>query len=162
MVKGLTFTYTGEYIPALQEISFSLKEGEFTTLCGASGSGKSTLLRQFKAAIAPKGLCSGEILLQGKSTKDLDFRQQSQWIGYVSQSPEHQFVTDKVWHELAFGLESLGMASEKIRSRVAEMASFFGIEQWFHQEVSTLSGGQKQLVNLASVMMLEPKLLILD
>ena len=94
--------------------------------------------------------------------KEVGHRQQSQEIGYVLQNPENQIVTDKVWHELAFGLESLGYDTPTIRLRVAEMASYFGIHQWFYKNVSELSGGQKQLLNLAAIMAMHPKLLILD
>ncbi len=131
-------------------------------LCGKSGCGKSTLLRQLKTVLAPKGEKSGEILFMGTPLAETDNRKQSAEIGFVSQSPENQIVTDKVWHELAFGLESLGYKTAEIRRRVAEMASFFGIEKWFHKNVTELSGGQKQLLNLASVMAMQPTVLILD
>ena len=89
-------------------------------------------------------------------------RELSQRIGYVLQNPDNQIVTDKVWHELAFGLESLGYSNADIRIRVAEMASYFGIQDWFYKNVSELSGGQKQLLNLASIMAMHPDMLILD
>ena len=92
----------------------------------------------------------------------MDQRTLAARIGFVQQSPENQIVTDKVWHELAFGLESLGVDTPTIRRRVAEMAAFFGIEDWFYRDVSDLSGGQKQLLNLASVMAMQPDVLILD
>ena len=93
---------------------------------------------------------------------ELGQRAQSERIGFVQQSPDNQIVTDKVWHELAFGLESLGLDTPTIRRRVAEMASYFGIQNWFYKNVTELSGGQKQLLNLASIMVMQPDLLILD
>ena len=131
-------------------------------LCGPSGCGKSTLLRQLKTVLAPHGRRSGEILFDGRNLDSLDQREQAETIGFVQQSPENQIATDKVWHELSFGLESLGYDTPTIRRRVAEMASFFGIQTWFYKSVTELSGGQKQLLNLASVMVLQPKVLILD
>ena len=143
-------------------MSLSVRKGEFLVLCGASGCGKSTLLRNLKTTLAPHGTKSGSILFCGKPLNDVDLRTQSAKIGFVLQSPDNQIVTDKVWHELAFGLESLGLDTQVIRRRAAEMAAFFGIEDWFYKNVSELSGGQKQLLNLASVMAMQPEVLILD
>ena len=131
-------------------------------LCGPSGCGKSTLLRQMKTVLAPHGQCTGKVRFEGAPLDGMDPRRQSQAIGFVQQSPENQLVIDKVWHELAFGLESLGYDTPTIRRRVAEMASFFGIQTWFYNNVAELSGGQKQLLNLASIMAMQPRLLILD
>ena len=161
-VKDLSFTYPGQKKKALAGIDLSIGEGEFVVLCGMSGCGKSTLLKQFKTVLAPSGTASGEIRFQGKHLSETDERTQAKEIGFLSQSPENQIVTDKVWHELAFGLESLGEQTPVIRKKVAEMSSFFGIEKWFHQDVSELSGGQKQLLSLAAVMVMGPKFLILD
>ncbi len=161
-VINLTFRYPETGIDVLKNISFSIKRGEFITLCGPSGCGKSTLLRQLKPVLAPHGVKSGEILFFNKDINELSLREQSQKIGYVLQSPDNQIVTDKVWHELAFGLESLGYDNETIRRRVAETASFFGIHNWFDKSVTELSGGQKQILNLASVMAMQPEVLILD
>ena len=147
---------------AIHDFSLEIKEGEFLILVGPSGCGKSTLLRQLKTVLAPHGRRSGQILFDGKNLDELSQREQAEKIGFVQQSPENQIVTDKVWHELAFGLESLGYDTPTIRRRVAEMASFFGIQTWFYKPVTELSGGQKQLLNLASVMVLQPKVLILD
>ena len=161
-VRDLTFTYPEQSEPALRHVALHVRQGSFTVLCGPSGCGKTTLLRQLKSVMAPKGNLSGEVRICGVLLQDMDLREQSTKIGFVQQSPENQIVTDKVWHELAFGLESLGVDTPQIRRRVAEMASFFGIQNWFYKDVRELSGGQKQLLNLASVMVMQPDLLILD
>ena len=161
-IRDLTFTYPGEQTPALREVSLTVADGEFLVLCGASGSGKSTLLRQLKSVLAPHGARSGEIIFGGVPLGDVARGEQAGAIGFVLQDPENQVVTDKVWHELAFGLESLGYETPVIRRRVAEMAAFFGIQDWFYKNVSELSGGQKQLLSLASVMAMQPRVLLLD
>ena len=161
-IRKLTFTYPGEIAPALREVSLTVADGEFLVLCGASGSGKSTLLRQLKSVIAPHGARSGDIIFGGVPLEQVARGEQAGAIGFVLQDPENQVVTDKVWHELAFGLESLGYETPVIRRRVAEMAAFFGIQDWFYKNVSELSGGQKQLLSLASVMAMQPRVLLLD
>ena len=161
-ITDLSFTYPTESVPALQNVSLSIEAGSFTVLCGRSGCGKSTLLRQLKPILQPHGTQTGEILFEGKPLSSLSQRTQSARIGFVLQNLDAQLVTDKVWHELAFGLESLGLSTPVIRRRVAEIASFFGIQNWFYKPVCELLGGQKQLVNLASVMALEPSVLLLD
>ena len=161
-ISDLSFTYPTETAPALQNVSLSIEAGSFTVLCGRSGCGKSTLLRQLKPILQPHGTKTGEILFEGKPLESLSQREQSARIGFVLQNLDAQLVTDKVWHELAFGLESLGLDTPTIRRRVAEIASYFGIQNWFYKPVAELSGGQKQLVNLASVMALEPAVLLLD
>ena len=161
-IHDLTFFYPGQTVPALDRLDLTVRPGEFWVLCGPSGCGKSTLLRQLKTVLAPHGHRLGEIRFEGVPLDELDQREQAARIGFVLQSPENQLVTDKVWHELAFGLESLGYDTPTIRRRVAEMASFFGIQTWFYKNVAELSGGQKQLLNLASVMAMQPSVLILD
>lgn len=167
-VKNLSFTYprqpkdTTEPKPALSDVSLEIRKGEFMVLCGASGCGKSTLLRLLKRELAPEGEKSGEIIFCGKEQSTLSEREAACEIGYVLQNPENQIVTDKVWHELAFGLENMGVPTPVIRRRVAEMACFFGIDDWFRKKTTELSGGQKQLLNLASILSMQPKLLILD
>ena len=161
-IQNLNFAYPEQAKNAISDLSLSVQPGEFLVLCGPSGCGKSTLLRQLKTVFSPHGRRSGEILFDGRNLDSLDQREQAGKIGFVQQSPENQIATDKVWHELAFGLESLGYDTPTIRRRVAEMASFFGIQEWFYKPVTELSGGQKQLLNLASVMVLQPKVLILD
>ena len=161
-VKNLTFTYPTKKDPALKDVSFEINESEFVVLCGKSGCGKSTLLRHLKKNMMPFGVLKGEILYEGEDLRELDDRRSASEIGFVQQNPDNQLVTDKVWHELAFGLESLGLDNQTIKRRVAEMASYFDIQTWFRQDVASLSGGQKQLLNLASIMAMQPKLLILD
>ena len=161
-IEHLTFAYPKAAAPALDDVSFSVREGEFFLLCGVSGGGKSTLLRHLKSVLTPYGTRSGRVLLDGKPLETWDARTQAQRIGFVLQQPDDQLVTDKVWHELAFGLESLGTDAQTMRLRVGEMASFFGIQTWFDRSVDTLSGGQKQLLNLASVMAMHPDVLVLD
>lgn len=161
-IRDLNFSYPEQRVSVLNHLDLTIEAGEFVVLCGASGSGKSTLLRQLKTVLAPQGTRSGEILFQGIPLEEIDRRVQSARIGFIGQSPDNQIVTDKVWHELAFGLESLGYDTPTIRQRVAEMASFFGIQAWFYRDVAELSGGQKQILNLASVMVMQPSVLILD
>ena len=161
-IERLTFAYPEQDRQAITDLTLRVEAGEFLVLCGPSGCGKSTLLRQLKPILAPHGRRSGDVFFDGKSLDSLSQREQTETIGFVQQSCDNQIVTDKVWHELAFGLESLGYDTPTIRRRVAEMASFFGIQTWFYRPVTELSGGQKQLLNLASVMVLQPKVLILD
>lgn len=162
-IKDLSFSYPmAKDKMALDHINLNIEQGEYITVCGKSGSGKTTLLKHLKSVLTPHGTTDGEIYFEGKLLKDVSLRDQSAKIGYVMQNPDNQIVTDKVWHELAFGLESLGMDQKTIRLRVAEMASYFGIQGWFHKNVSELSGGQKQLLNLASIMAMQPTVLILD
>lgn len=161
-VENLNFQYPKTDRPALSAIDLTVQRGEFLVLCGESGCGKTTLLRLLKRALAPAGTQTGQIRCCGVPQAQLDDRTAAADIGYVLQNPDSQIVTDKVWHELAFGLENLGVPTEIIRRRVGEMASYFGIQDWFRKKTDELSGGQKQLLNLAAVMVMQPKLLILD
>ena len=162
-IKDLTFSYaSAKGRHSLENVSLTIEQGEFLVLCGKSGSGKSTLLRQLKTVLTPNGKRTGEILFRGVPLKQVSDRVQSEKIGFFLQYPDDQIETDKVWHELAFGLESLGCDQKTMRGRVAEMACYFGIQDWFHRDVATLSGGQKQLLNLASIMAMQPEVLILD
>ncbi len=160
-IENLSFSYP-DGREVLRNVNLTIQQGEYVVLCGKSGSGKTTLLRQLKSALAPHGKKSGQILFGGRPLDEVSQKEQAAGIGYVMQNPEEQIVTDKVWHELAFGLESLGCDQTTMRARVAEMACYFGIADWFHKDVATLSGGQKQLLNLASIMAMQPQVLILD
>ena len=162
-IEDLTFYYpTYKEKPSLNKVNLNIEKGEYITICGRSGSGKTTLLKHLKTVMTPYGEGTGKVFFEGKNINDVDLREQSTKIGYVMQNPDNQIVTDKVWHELAFGLESLGINQKEIRLKVSEMASYFGIQSWFHKKVNELSGGQKQLLNLASIMAMQPSVLILD
>ncbi len=161
-IQNLSFSYPSDSRQVLREIDLTIEKGEYVVLCGHSGSGKTTLLRQLKSVLAPHGSLSGGIFFNGQPLDRVEQKEQAAKIGFVMQNPDDQIVTDKVWHELAFGLESLGVDQKTMRLRVAEMASYFGIQSWFHRDVANLSGGQKQLLNLASIMAMQPEVLILD
>lgn len=161
-VDNLSFSYPSSDKLALDSVSLSIPESEFVVLCGKSGCGKSTLLRHLKKSMNPYGNKFGSVCFDGEEIEEMSDKDAASKIGYVQQNPDNQLVTDKVWHELAFGLESLGYSNSVIKRRVAEMASYFGIQTWFRKSVSELSGGQKQLLNLASVMAMQPEVLILD
>lgn len=161
-VKDLNFAYPDCTDNTLHNIDLNIEKGEFVVLCGSTGSGKSTLLRMLKPELSPLGNVSGDVRFKGEAIPTIDRRVSSASIGYVMQSPEQQIVTDKVWHELAFGPENLGMPREEIARRTAETASFFGIGEWYDRDTHSLSGGQKQLLNLASVLVMDPEVIILD
>lgn len=161
-VRDLSFTYPGADKKAIEGVSFTLESGELMTVVGPTGSGKSTLLRLLKPEMRENGDISGSVTLGGVDVTGLSPAASARRIGYVAQSPEEQIVTDRVWHELAFTLENLGEKQSNIARRVAEVAAYFGIEPWYHRPTSELSGGQKQLLNLAAVMTADPELLILD
>ncbi len=161
-VKNLSFAYPDNDRNVLEDVTFDVQAGDFVVVFGETGCGKTTLLRMLKRELTPVGSRSGSVAYNGIQLDALDARTSACDIGFVMQKPENQIVTDKVWHELAFGLENMGLPTSVIRRRVSEMASYFGIGGWFRRDVSELSGGQKQLLNLASVMVMQPKVLILD
>ncbi len=161
-VKNLGFTYAGAASKALTDISFTVNKGDLVLMLGATGSGKSTLLRLLKREVAPQGAFEGTVTFDGKDFSQMTDLEGASRIGFVCQQPEQQIVCDKVWHELAFGLENLGCPSSEIRKRVSEMAAYFGIEEWFMRSTAELSGGEKQLLNLASVMVMQPDIILLD
>lgn len=161
-IKNLTFRYAGSDKFVLQELSLSINQGDFILICGASGSGKSTLLKMLKPQLTPAGERTGTIYLNNENITDIPELFTASKIGYVMQNPENQLVTDVVWHELAFGLENMGISTSEIKRRIAEMVNFLGIEELLESKTSELSGGQKQLVNLASVLVMKPDSLLLD
>ncbi|HKM32928.1 MAG TPA: energy-coupling factor transporter ATPase, partial [Oscillospiraceae bacterium] len=161
-IENLSFTYPRTDKKALDNVNLRIQSGELIVVCGETGCGKTTLLKLIKRELAPFGEREGEIYYNGMPLNELSDKASAHEIGYVLQNPDNQIVTDKVWHELAFGLENLGIESSVIQRRVGEMASYFGIQDWFRSDTDVLSGGQKQLLNLAAVMVMQPKILILD
>ena len=161
-LENLSFRYPTEEKDVLSGISLTVKEGDFCVLAGSSGCGKTTLMKLIKRELAPHGTLSGKIIFCGKEQSTLSARESAADIGYVLQNPEAGIVTDKVWHELSFGLENLGFSPDYIRLRIGEMANYFGIAHMFREGTAHLSGGQKQLLSLAAVMSMSPKLLLLD
>ena len=161
-IENLSFAYPGSGKRALDSADLHIDKGEYVVLCGPSGCGKTTLLRHAKPGLQPAGAKEGRILYADKDIEDIPELTAASEIGFVQQNPDNQIVTDFVWHELAFGLENMGLPVPVIRRRVAEMAAFFGMETWFRSKTSELSGGQNQLMNLASALAMGPKLLILD
>lgn len=161
-IENVTFSYPDTIPPALRKVSMRVEEGDFVLICGSSGSGKSTLLRQLKREVTPEGERTGSILYQGMPLEQLDDHVSVQDIGMVFQDPEQQIVMNTVWQEITFGMENLGYTPETIQRRVGELVQFFGMEEWLYRSIHELSGGQKQLLNLAAIMSLRPRVLLLD
>ena len=160
--RGLRFAYPGAGAPVLEGLDWHVPQGAFALLVGGTGSGKSTLLSLLKPEIAPAGELAGELRVLGEDVADMDVRASAERVGYVFQDPENQIVCETVWHEMAFGLENLGVPRDEMRRRVAETSYFFGLEDWLHCDTDTLSGGRKQLLSLAAVLALRPRVLLLD
>ena len=161
-VRGLSFAYPGATAPVFDGLDWTVPQGAFALLVGGTGSGKSTLLSLLKPEIAPAGELAGELCVLGENVADMDVRASAERVGYVFQDPENQIVCETVWHEMAFGLENLGVSRDEMRRRVAETSYFFGLEDWLHRDTDTLSGGRKQLLSLAAVLALRPRVLLLD
>lgn len=161
-VKNLNFSYSGAKSLVLKNIDLKINQGEFVAICGKSGSGKSTLLRMLKPELTPKGTLDGEILFFGKDKAELTQRQSAGNIGFILQNTQYQLATHTVRSELAFGLENLGLDSNIIRLRIAEITAYLSLESIINRNVNELSGGQRQLVCLGSVLAMHPKVIILD
>ena len=161
-LKDLSFAYPGAVSKALDELSLSFERSSLTLLTGASGSGKTTLLRMLSPVLTPAGDLSGSRIIYGKPGSAYETADKAVQIGFVQQNPDNQIILDSVWHELAFGLENQGLASQDIERRLAETSTFFGISDWMDRKVSELSGGEKQILNLASSLVMQPDLLLLD
>ncbi|MCR4870678.1 MAG: ATP-binding cassette domain-containing protein [Atopobiaceae bacterium] len=159
---GLSFSYPNADEPVFEEASIAIEEGAFAVLAGPTGSGKTTLLRLLKPEIAPAGAISGERRVFCRDVADLTARESAETIAFVFQDPANQIVCDTVWHELAFGLENLGMPTDEMRLRVAETCTYLGIGPWFRMRCEELSGGQQQVLALASALTMRPRLILLD
>lgn len=159
LIKGVSFTYAGATSKALDGVDILVKSGEFLVIAGVSGSGKTTLLKLLKPQITPNGKIEGEILVGGKPISEVNTVKD---VGFVMQNPENQIVTDKVYRELAFGPENLGVKKGKIKLKIGEIAEYFGISGWIEEKTANLSGGQKQILSLAAVMVTDPEILIFD
>lgn len=157
----VTFRYPGSRGDVLSGVSMAVPAGAFALLVGGTGSGKSTLLSLVKPQIAPAGDRAGQVRVFGRPVDDLDGAAACE-VGYVFQDPDNQIVCDSVWHEMAFGLENLGTPQGEMRRRVAEASYFFGMGPWFHSDTDALSGGRKQLLALASTLVMQPRVLLLD
>ena len=161
-VKNLSFRYNKAPGYTLKNINMTVNQGDFILLIGESGSSKTTLLKMLKKELSPFGERKGDIFFKGNKIDELSLRDSASSIGFIMQDPDAQIVTDRVYSELAFGLENLGEKRETIRAKVSEFASYFGLSDKFSSRADTLSGGEKQLLNLAAVMTMNPELLILD
>lgn len=157
----VTFRYPGSHGDVLSGVSMAVPAGAFALLVGGTGSGKSTLLSLAKPQITPVGDRAGQVRVFGRPVDDLDGAEACE-VGYVFQDPDNQIVCDSVWHEMAFGLENLGTPQGEMRRRVAEASYFFGMGPWFHSDTDALSGGRKQLLALASTLVMQPRVLLLD
>ena len=153
---------TESQVKSLDNINLEIDYGDFVLLCGPSGCGKTTLLTNLKKELMPAGRRSGEIKFNGTRIIDMDEISSACDIGYLFQNPDSQIVTDTVIQEIAFPLENIGLPTEEIRNRISEIVAFFGINDILHMNVNELSGGQKQLVNLCSLLVLRPQVLLLD
>lgn len=161
-LKGLSFTHAGATEEVLRGVDLDVAQGSFALLVGDTGSGKSTMLSLVKPQIAPAGSKQGSVRVFGRNVEDLSDEQSARTVGFVFQDPDNQIVCDSVWHEMAFGLENLGVPAAEMRRRVAEAGYFFGMGDWFHSPTDALSGGRKQLLALASTLVMQPRLLLLD
>ncbi len=151
-VKNLNFQYESDETFSLQNINIEVQRGEMVLFCGPCGCGKTTLFRLLKEELKPVGTCSGTI----------DNYYGNAFTGYLFQDPDSQIVCQTVEEELVFGAENLGMPPEEMARAVAEISAYLGIEDILHSKTTQLSGGQKQMVNLASILLMKPKLLLLD
>ena len=161
-IADLSFSYPGAGDAVFEDACLAIEEGAFAVLAGPTGSGKTTLLRLLKPEIAPAGSIAGERRVFGRDVAELTVRESAETIAFVFQDPANQIVCDTVWHELAFGLENLGIPTDEMRLRVAETCTYLGIGPWFRMRCEELSGGQQQVLALAAALTMRPRLILLD
>ncbi|MBQ3339893.1 MAG: ATP-binding cassette domain-containing protein [Atopobiaceae bacterium] len=161
-IAALSFSYPNADRPVFEDARLAIEEGAFAVLAGPTGSGKTTLLRLLKPEIAPAGTIAGERRVFGRDVAGLTVRESAETISFVFQDPANQIVCDTVWHELAFGLENLGIPTDEMRLRVAETCTYLGIGPWFRMRCEELSGGQQQVLALAAALTMRPRLILLD
>ncbi|HHX00850.1 MAG TPA: ABC transporter ATP-binding protein, partial [Acholeplasmataceae bacterium] len=160
--KNTSFTYALNNTKTLTNINLEIEEGEFVVICGPTGSGKSTLLKLIKKEIRPTGKLEGQILYKNQDLNNFSLKESVETFGLVMQNVDAQIVNEKVYSELAFGLSNLGYDVSTINRRIAEMSNYFGINNWYDRSTNNLSGGEKQILNLASILTMQPKVLLID
>lgn len=157
-INELTYSYDGEK-NALENVSFTIYHGEFVSVLGKNGSGKSTLTKLIMGVIEPD---SGSICLEGEDIATLSIFERSQQIGVVLQNPNHMISHHMIFDEVAFGLRNKGLSEQQVEKKVLDTLELCGLSKYRNWPIEALSYGQKKRVTIASILALEPKLLILD
>lgn len=161
-IDNLSFSYDKSIRPSIKNINLSIRQGDFLVICGTSGSGKSTLVRQLKSCFTPLGAQTGTILFKGRPLSSISVKEQAQSIGYVPQGDFSQVPVGNVINQLAFGPLNIGMKENQVKLHIAEISNVLGISDILYKNSNDISGGQKQLVKLASVLIMNPDIIILD
>lgn len=157
-VRNLTYSYDGEK-NALEDVSFDVKRGEFVSVLGKNGSGKSTITKLVMGVIEPD---QGSMSLNGQDLNELTIFERSQKVGVVMQNPNHMISHHMIFDEVAFGLRNRGVEEKQVEAKVLEVLELCGLSKYRHWPIEALSYGQKKRVTIASILALEPELLILD
>ncbi len=162
--KSVTFTYRGNDEPSLLNVNIEIEKGEFILLTGPSGCGKSTFCRLLNGLIPHfyGGELKGEVTVLGMNVKNTPTYELARHVGMVFQDPENQLFLSSVEKEIAFGLENLGLPREEIKNRVNQVIKYLGLENIREKAPYELSGGQQQKVAIASVLAMQPEVLVLD
>ncbi|MFT8310803.1 MAG: ATP-binding cassette domain-containing protein [Sporolactobacillus sp.] len=163
-INHLTWQYTDTEKPALVDVNLDIEDNMFIGVCGPNESGKTTLVSCIKGLIPHNfiGSYTGEVRLFGKNIRDLRAKELAEYVGFVFADPEAQFTSMSVEEELAFGMENIGLGSDEIRERIDWVAKITNLENLLDKSPYDLSGGQKQRVAIASVLAMQPKIVILD